>query len=184
MGIGVRWHERRVQPSEFNPQMCSTPASGGGGKWVGRRVKPQNLSQVGVNNIGVLLALVDSKCVPCLSYGLCAVSLKHYETAMVDNCFDIILAKVFGTFNKHILRNCLYYAGYLPLSFKLDLEKIKYLLNASKLLSVNVDLFYFHKLFGDCEKMELFKKYDILCSDSASVGRLKVYSRFESSVIQ
>ena len=65
------------------------------------------ISKVGCKNVSVLTALLLSKCVPIITYGLPACFLTKTEKTKLDNSLDVILAKVFGTFNKNILRQCL-----------------------------------------------------------------------------
>ena len=73
------------------------------------------------------MSLVFSKCISMLTYGVTAMMLKKYECSKLDNCLVLFLAKIFGTFNKTILQQCLYYTGYLPVSLFVDLNKMKFL---------------------------------------------------------
>ena len=88
------------------------------------------------------MSLVYARCLPMLTYAVSAMMLKKYECSKLDNCLDLFLAKIFGTFNKNILRNCLYYTGYLPVSLTVALIKMNFLKSFLQLQSYNNKLFY------------------------------------------
>ncbi len=138
------------------------------------------LSRVGTSNIAVLMSLVIAKCMPMLTYGINAMMLKKYECDKIDNCLDLFLAKLFRTFNKNILRQCLYYTGYLPVSLSVALVKMKFLKSFAQLDKYNCTLFYFSKSIGQDELLSLFAKYNINDIDSPRIRKLKMWNFFEN----
>ncbi len=139
------------------------------------------LSRIGSKNISVLLSLFFSKCVPMLIYGACALSLKKYEFSKLDNCLDLFLAKLFRTFNKNILRQCLYFTGYLPVSLHAILIKIKFLKAFYLLENYNSKLFYFFNSVQEDVHL-LISVYNIETNDSVGIRKLKMWTYFENSL--
>ena len=142
------------------------------------------ISKVGCKNVSVLTALLLSKCVPIIMYGLPACCLTKTEKTKLDNSLDVILAKVFGTFNKTILRHCLYYCDILPLSWQLDLLKMKFLIGLDQLSSINTDYYFLNKVFCRRELVDLYQlhKIDLNSSTSHCKRRYQMWNEFESSL--
>ena len=140
------------------------------------------LSKVGTNNVAVLMSLVVTKCISLLTYGLTSVSLKNYEKSKLDNCLDLFMAKVFGTYNKNILRQCLYYTGYLPISLFVDLAKMRFMKSFENLSDVNSLLFYFFADNNMNELNELLYNYHVLENDNNAVMKNKVWTFFAKTI--
>ena len=51
-------------------------------------------------------------------YSLEALDLNNTALKSLDHPMVIVFAKIFKTFDKHILNNCMYYLNILPLSYK------------------------------------------------------------------
>ena len=143
------------------------------------------ISKVGCKNVSVLTALLLSKCVPIIMYGLPACFLTKTEKTKLDNSLDVILAKVFGTFNKNILRQCLYYCGILPLSHQLDLLKMKFLNGLGQLASVDTDYYYLMKVVDRRELVDLYQVHKIDLNSRTSHGkrRCRMWNEFELSLV-
>ena len=128
------------------------------------------------------MSLVYAKCLPMLTYAVSAKMLKQYECSKLDNCLDLFLAKIYGTFNKIILRNCLYYTGYLPVSLTVALIKINFLKSFLQLQSYNNKLFYLLKSVSQDDLSTLMASYKINFYDSSSGRKLKMWTHFESTL--
>ncbi len=100
--------------------------------------------------------------------------VKKYECSKLDNCLDLFLAKIFGTFNKNILRNCLYYTCYLPASLTVALIKMNFLKSFLQLQSYNNKLFYLLKSVSQEDLSTLMASYKINFYDSPRVRKLKL----------
>ena len=59
------------------------------------------ISRIGCKNVGVLTALLSSKCFTVILFGLSACLLTKSDKNKLDNCLDLVLAKMFGTYNKN-----------------------------------------------------------------------------------
>ena len=140
------------------------------------------LNQVGSKNIVVLMSLVYAKCLPMLTYAVSAMMLKKYECSKLDNCLDLFLAKIYGTFNKNILRNCLYYTGYLPVSLTVALMKMNFLKSFLQLKCYNNKLFYLLKSVSQEDLSTMMASYKISFHDSPRLRKLKVWTYFESTL--
>ena len=140
------------------------------------------LSRVGSKNIPVLMSLVFSKCMSMLTYRITAIMLKKYEFSKLDNCLVLFLAKIFGTFNKNILQQCLYYTGYLPVSLIVALNKMKFLSSFAQLENYNDTLFYFLKLVALEELLVLSEAYNINENVSHRCRKEKMWSYFEETL--
>ena len=114
-----------------------------------------------------------------------ACFLTKSEKSKLDNSFDVILAKVFGTFNKNTLRHCLYYCDILPLSRQLDLLKMKFLNGLGQLSSINTDYYFLMKVVGRRELVDLYHLYNIDLNSRTSHGKRRylMWHEFESSLV-
>jgi len=85
------------------------------------------LSKISKDQIVVVLSLVAAYCTPVLLYGLEAVTLNKTERTRLNNPFNMVFSKLFGTFNKEIIKSCQYYCGYLPFDLLLDMKILRFL---------------------------------------------------------
>ena len=67
-------------------------------------------------NETVIVSLLKSHCIPVLIYSFEALDLNNTALKSLDHPLVIVFAKIFKTFDKHILNNCMYYLNILPLS--------------------------------------------------------------------
>lgn len=79
--------------------------------------------------IHVTLALLSSKCVPLLFFGMESISLSKAQRANIDFVYNAQFSKLFHTFDKNIISQCQFYTGYLPASLLLDNRKLNFLIN-------------------------------------------------------
>jgi hypothetical protein len=140
------------------------------------------LSRIGCKNVGVLTALLSSKCFPIILFGLSACALNKSDKSKLDNSLDLILAKMFGTYNKSILKQCLYYCGHLPLSKQYELMKMKFLTGLHSLYIVNLDYYFLMKSFDTSELQELFAIYNTNRMEPHGKRRFRVWVNFELSL--
>ena len=130
--------------------------------------------------MNVILSLLQSYCTPILMYNLDAISLNKSTVTRLANTFNRTYFKIFKTFDLKVILQCMYYFGYLPFEYELDLRKINFLhkLKCSKNCILKLLL---HKVGGnDYEK--LCSKYNSSVYDSLFILKRKIFSSFESSV--
>ena len=65
-------------------------------------------------NETVIVSLLKSHCIPVLMYSLEALDLNNTALKSLDHPLVLVFAKIFKTFDKHILNNCMYYFTILP----------------------------------------------------------------------
>ena len=64
----------------------------------------------------MIVSLIKSKCIPVLIYGLDALDLNQTNLSKLDNPLYQVFGKIFKSFDKQILNNCMFYMDTLPLS--------------------------------------------------------------------
>ena len=79
--------------------------------------------------VGLVLSLAATNCVPILLYGLDACSLTNAQLSSLEHAYNAVFFKVFKSFDAHVILNCQFYTGFLPLRKALDLLKIRFLVN-------------------------------------------------------
>jgi hypothetical protein len=67
------------------------------------------------NNKPATLKLISTIALPCLTYALEALSLTKTELKSLDSPWMRSFEKLFKTFDKHVIKQCQLYSGYLPL---------------------------------------------------------------------
>ncbi len=137
------------------------------------------IAKVGTKNVAVVMSLIVSKCLPLLMYGLTALHLLKSEKSKLDNCLDLVMAKIFGSYNKVILRQCLFYTGYLPVGLCIDLSAMKFLKNVINLFDTNSQLFYFLNCVRNDDLTILLNSHRFAANDSAEFRRQKMWNVFE-----
>jgi len=105
----------------------------------------------------VTLAIIFSKCVPILLYGLEAVNLTKAQCSNINFVYNSIFAKIFHSFDKNIIMQCQFYSGYLPASYLLDRRRFKFLAELQN-VEYSQNKFLLHHL-GMSEYHELCIKY-------------------------
>jgi len=126
----------------------------------------------------VVLSLVAAYCTPVLLYGLEAVTLNKTERTRLNNPFNMVFTKLFGTFNKEIIKSCQYYCGYLPFDLLLDMKILRFLKKIFGFCVYNMSLFSLFKISGEDEFLTLAAKYNIVLSDSDRAIKRKIWHVF------
>lgn len=75
----------------------------------------------------VVLSLINSKCVPCLLYGVEACPLYSRDKRSFDFTFTRLLMKLFCTGSRDVISQCQLYFNFLPLRYQIDLRTAKFL---------------------------------------------------------
>ena len=83
--------------------------------------------KVGLNTApDVLCSLIDSQCVPILLFAAEALNWNKKLLKSLENAFNQAFFKIFKTFDKHVIEQCQFYMGYLPVSLLLDVKKLNF----------------------------------------------------------
>ena len=99
-----------------------------------------------------------------------SVKLTSHEMSRLKNAFDRAFMKIFGTFDKTIIRQCQFYLGVLPLCYEIDYRTIKFLKN---LFPTGID-----DVISSSINRDLCKKYGVLKNDNDRCVYAKVWRAF------
>lgn len=134
------------------------------------------LSKVCKDQIAVVLSLTASYCTPILLYGLEAVTLNKAERSRLNNPFNMIFSKLFGTYDKSVIKSCQLYCGYLPFNLLLDMKILRFYRKF-----INLDNSIVNQLFsinGMHEFLSIAYKYDVKIDDSDRLIKKKIWTVF------
>ena len=141
------------------------------------------LGKVGTRSpTNVLLALIESFCVPVMSYCLDVIRINKSELNKLEAAYSSAFAKIFGSFNAATILNCQYYCNMLPLYLRIAIKKLTFLSNLSK--SENFSLRLLYMRCGNNELKLLLNEYNMLFTDSQSARCNKMWSFFEHSMFK
>jgi hypothetical protein len=84
------------------------------------------------SSVAVTLSLINSFCIPVLTYGLDALKLNQSGYNTLESAYSAAFAKIFGSFDANVIRDCQFYCGALPLCFQIDLKRMNFLSNLAK----------------------------------------------------
>jgi hypothetical protein len=57
----------------------------------------------------VTLSLIDSFCLPLLSYGIESFNVRKADYGYLDAAYNADFDKIFNSFDKSVIRNCQFY---------------------------------------------------------------------------
>ena len=129
----------------------------------------------------IILSLVDSFCVPLLSYGMAAFIPKLAMYNTLESAYTAAFAKIFRSYDKGVIRNCQSYSGSLPFCYKIDINRLQFYANLCKTDNISV-----RSLFGRWGKQEfsvLLSKYNLSANDSSSTWKNLIWTVFTNSVM-
>ena len=131
------------------------------------------------SDIAVILSLINSFCLPILTYGFDAIKLNKASYSTLESAYTTAFAKIFHTYNGAIIRECQLHCGCLPIKYLIDLKRINFLCNLPLTNNTHIRTLYMRHGVSDLNR--LLSKYGILVSDSLRVKKLKMWRHFESS---
>ena len=123
------------------------------------------------------MKLLDAFCVPLLIYSTEAIRMNKKEYNYLESAYLMSFAKFFGTYNTDTLRSCQYYCGSLPLCYRIDSMKIRFLQNIKN--CNNLTLINIYNRCGLVELNKLRQKYNLSDKDSIVRG---MWTHFELSL--
>jgi hypothetical protein len=127
--------------------------------------------------IGVFLKLLDSFCVPLLTYNSEAIKLLAKDYKYLESVFSLAFVKLFGSYNNDTIRLCQYYTRSLPICYRIDQKKIQFLMKISK--SNNSVLKAIFVRCGGLELSRLLCKYDLINPPNNNQLYRNMWSYFE-----
>jgi len=81
----------------------------------------------------IALSLIDSFCVPLLSYGIESLNIRQSDYNFLDAAYNTAFAKIFSTYDKYVIHCCQYFCHRLPFSLTIDIRRLKFFLSLSQL---------------------------------------------------
>ena len=142
-------------------------------------------SKIGTrSSLLVTLSLVDSFCIPILSYGIESFDIRISDYNYLDLAYNAAFSKVFSSFDKNVIRCCQFYCGAMPLSLMIDVKRLKFYSNLK--LSHNDVVHDLYLLFGNKEFDRLLEKHNLANITSAHAGIWKYCIRqsFSNDIMQ
>ena len=108
----------------------------------------------------VTLSLIDSFCVPLLSYGIESFNTQKSDCGYLDSACNAAFAKLFSSYDKSVISCCQFYCGVLPFSMRIDIRRLQFYVNLS---STNSDtLLGLYLLSGKQEYHNLLNKHGLI----------------------
>ena len=83
------------------------------------------------NNKPVILKLISTMALPCLTYSLEALSLNKTQLISLDHPWTRAFEKTFKTFDKNMIKQCQLYTGFMPM-LHIYAFKVMYFLESLK----------------------------------------------------
>ena len=80
----------------------------------------------GVASDIVILHLTRTFCLPILLYGLESFTVSRSCLNAIEFCWNRAMFKIFNTGSRDNVNYVLYYTGILPLSYQIDLRKLRF----------------------------------------------------------
>ena len=134
------------------------------------------LSRVG-NKPDIVIALCNAQCLPILLYCTEAMLLNKTERIKIAHSHFRLFAKLFHTFNKEIVDQCMYYMNCLPLQYVIDLRVMKFLDKIARCNNVVLNMLY--RVFGEEAILNVQERHNI-ARRSVKSWRLCMWDSFVS----
>ena len=129
--------------------------------------------------INVTLSLFNSFCVPILSYGSEALELSCSMYNVLETAYSSVYYKIFGTYDKKVIKSCQFFCGYLPCYVLIDWKRLNFVHDLQ-----GIDNFVTKVLFeiqGKKELVRLMAKHKITC-DFKNRWKSTLWSNFSKEV--
>ena len=134
-------------------------------------------SKIHQANEAVIVSLIKSHCIPVLVYGLEALDLNNTSLRSLDNPLVLAFGKIFKTYDKIILNNCMYHFEVLPMRFEYLYRKGKFLTKLYK--SENSLLRKLYGVFATGEINNIYSGLGIVGRRSNRELQNKLWKQFE-----
>ncbi len=130
----------------------------------------------------ITLSLIDSFCVPLLSYGVEALRLRKSDYNTLDAAYSAAFSKIFASYDKSMIRSCQHYCAKLPFDFKIDVKCLKFYFKLSQLSSNNLVRVLF-LVSGQAEFNSLLKKHKLDVKGSPGAWERSIWQSFSHEIL-
>ena len=138
--------------------------------------------KIGTNSsTAVTLSLINSFCTPLLTYAMEALDITKSMYNVLESAYSSAFSKLFGSFDKNIIRYCQFYFNMLPLCDVIDCRRLNFLYGMKR--SNNYTLKFIFEFSGNAELRVLLKKHDLPSENfSPNLWRTVLKSNFAKSL--
>ena len=137
-------------------------------------------SKISKANETVIVSLIKTNCIPILIYGVEALDLKKSMLHSLNNVLCLVFGKIFGSYEKRILNNCLYYMNTLPLSFEYLIRKFRFLSKLKQAKSIL--LCKIHEIIGKAELLKLHSDLQLQPISNVAVVKESICMKFVNTL--
>ena len=109
----------------------------------------------GSTSPAVVISLVESYCVSVLLYGSECIDMNKSMVQSLENAYSQLYSKLFHTFNKNIIRQCMFYFNQIPIELKIANRRFNFL----KKISLNSNNYCSYFDLKNSEIFTLINKY-------------------------
>lgn len=129
----------------------------------------------------VTLSLISAYCVPILTYGIESLNVPRAVFNVLDNAYIAGFAKIFGTYDKDIIKHCQFYCGATPLRDIIDLRRLNFLNGIRKNGSTAIRLLF--EVDGKTEFSSIVGKHSLSEKPVGNSWKNTLWSNFANSLI-
>jgi hypothetical protein len=127
----------------------------------------------------ISLSLINSFCLPVLLYGVESMKISSRNLNSLEFAYTAAFGKIFGSYDKSVVRHCQFYCGVLPITYNIDIRRLKFLnsLDTSRNLHIN----FLFMLNARTEINDMLSKYN-LNSDQIFNCKAALWGHFMESI--
>jgi hypothetical protein len=129
------------------------------------------------NNKPVILKLIWTMALPCLTYALEALSLNKTELTTINSPWSRSFEKIFNTFDKNLIKQCQLYTGYKPMLHMYALKVMSFLEKANTTDNIMLKTLSTNLSTDDISRLALLFNTNVL--DFKTNYRVIIDSNFE-----
>ena len=130
------------------------------------------------SSTAVTLSLINCFCVPVLTYGIEAFNITLSMYNILESAYSAAFSKIFSTYDRSIIRQCMFYCNMSPLCDLIDIRRLNFLFCLKK--SNNFSMRFLFETSGKSELNNLLNKR---CIYTENAGRWKhvIWDNFVNS---
>ena len=112
---------------------------------------------------------------------MAAFRVKQAMYNSLESAYSAAFSKIFGSYDKFVIRNCQFYSGVLPFCYKMDISRLKFYANLR--ITDNISVRTLFNWCGSQEFSELLSKYHLFANDSSSTWKKQIWNAFSETIV-
>jgi len=128
----------------------------------------------------ISLSLINSFCLPVLLYAVESMKVSSRNFNSFEFAYAAGFGKVFGSYDKSIIRSCQFYCGVTPISYNIDNRRLNFLNGLSNIQNLHMN--YLYVLNGRVEFNDILLKYNIDIERSIFNCKSALWNHFVNSI--